>query len=64
MSAQKNNHSPGKGTYTALGLAIGLIFGSILGFVTGNMIIFTGGGLLLGLSIGAALEKRNRKGKS
>ena len=64
MSAKKDNLSTVKGTYTALGLAIGLVFGGLLGLMAGNMIIFTGGGMLLGLSIGAAFERRSRKDNS
>jgi hypothetical protein len=64
MAAKKDNVSTVKGACTALGLAIGLVFGGILGLMAGNIILFTGGGMLLGLSIGAALERRSRKDNS
>jgi len=43
----KNNNSQRKISYTALDLAIGLIFGGIVGLVIDNMVIFAGGGLIL-----------------
>lgn len=46
-------------SYTALGLAIGLILGGIAGLAINNMIIFAGGGLVLGLAIGSALDNRH-----
>ncbi len=56
------NHdtSQRKISYTALGLAIGLVFGGVVGLVIGNMVIFAGGGLVLGLAIGSALDNRSR----
>lgn len=56
MSQENNNQK--KISYTALGLAIGLIFGGIVGLIIDNMIIFAGGGLVLGLAIGSALDNR------
>jgi len=46
-------------SYTALGMSIGLILGGIVGLVIDNMIIFAGGGLVLGLAIGSALDNRH-----
>jgi hypothetical protein len=57
----KNNQSQFKISYTALGLAIGLILGGIVGLIIDNMIIFAGGGLVLGLAIGTALDNRRRE---
>ena len=54
----KNKNSGKRISYTALGLAIGLILGGIVGLVIDNMIIFAGGGLVLGLAIGSALDSR------
>ena len=50
---------PVQGTkaYTAYGLAIGLVLGGLVGLLVGNLIIFAGGGLVLGLAIGSALDK-------
>jgi len=53
----KNKNTGKRISYTALGLAIGMIFGGIVGFVIDNMAIFAGGGLVLGLAIGSDLEK-------
>ena len=53
-----NKQSQKKISYTALCLSIGLILGGIVGLIIDNMIIFTGGGLVLGLAIGSALDGR------
>jgi hypothetical protein len=52
------NNNQRKISYVALGLAIGLIFGGIIGLIIDNLIIFAGGGMVLGLAIGYALENR------
>jgi small-conductance mechanosensitive channel len=64
MSKNDNYPTSMKINYTGFGLAIGLIFGSIIGLVIGNMIIFAGGGLALGLAIGSALDNRSKGSKS
>jgi len=56
MSQNKNTKR--RISYTALGLAIGLVLGGIVGLAIDNMIIFAGGGLVLGLAIGSALDNR------
>ena len=53
-----NNPSSFKIAYTGLGMALGLVLGGLFGLVAGNMIIFAGGGLVLGLAIGVALDNR------
>lgn len=60
MSKNHNNPSPIKVTNKGLGMAIGLIFGGLVGLLIGNPIIFTGGGLVLGLALGAALDNRGQ----
>jgi len=54
----KNNNSQRRISYTALAMSIGLILGGIAGLIIDNMIIFAGGGLVLGLAIGYALDNR------
>ena len=54
----QENKTKKKNSYTALGLAIGLVLGGIVGLALDNMIIFAGGGLVLGLAIGSALDSR------
>lgn len=54
----KNKNSGKRISYTALGLAIGLILGGIVGLIIDNMVIFAGGGLIVGLAIGSALDNR------
>jgi len=48
-------------SFTAISLSIGLIFGGIVGVAIDNMIIFAGGGLVLGFAIGSAMDNRLRK---
>jgi uncharacterized membrane protein len=50
------NNSQREISYTALSLAVGLIFGGLIGLLIGNPIIFAGGGLVLGLAFGAVLD--------
>ena len=51
-----SNHSQRTISYKALGLALGLVFGGLVGLLIGNPIIFAGGGLVLGLAIGSAMD--------
>ena len=52
-------YSNRKVSYSALGPAIGLVFGGLVGLIIGDMILFAGGGLVLGLAIGAAMDNKN-----
>jgi hypothetical protein len=45
-------------SYTRYGMALGLIVGGFLGVLVGNPAIFAGGGLVLGLAVGRALDQR------
>jgi len=54
----KNTNSGKRISYTPLGMSIGLILGGIVGLIIDNMVIFAGGGLVLGLAIGSALDNR------
>ena len=54
--SQSGNVSSGIPT-TAIGLAAGLVVGGLVGLIIGNPIVFAGGGMVLGLSIGYALDK-------
>jgi uncharacterized membrane protein (Fun14 family) len=61
INMTSNNNQPSeKISYTALGLAIGMILGGIVGLAIDNLIIFAGGGLVLGLAIGYALDNRHK----
>lgn len=61
MSEKDRHPSQVKISYTGLCLAIGLIFGGLIGLMIDNMIIFAGGGMILGLSIGLALDNRSKR---
>ena len=54
----KNKSSGTRISYTALGMSIGLIFGGIVGLIIDNMVVFAGGGLVLGFAIGSSLDNR------
>jgi hypothetical protein len=58
MSNKSKQRSSTNITYTGLGMAIGLLFGGFVGLMIGNLIIFAGGGMVLGLAIGTALDQR------
>jgi hypothetical protein len=55
-----NNYNQNKHTYIGFGMVVGLVFGGLLGLLTGNMVIFAGGGMVLGFTIGAALDNRSK----
>ncbi len=56
MSA--NNKSKKQVPYKGLAMAIGMVLGGLVGLLIENPIIFAGGGLVLGLSVGYALDRR------
>lgn len=51
-----NNTSKSQRSYKAFGLALGLVLGGLIGWLIGNPIIFAGGGLVIGLALGYALD--------
>ena len=55
-----NNQPSNKISYTAISLAIGMVLGGIVGLAIDNLIIFAGGGLVLSLAIGYALDNRHK----
>ncbi|MCB9420195.1 MAG: hypothetical protein H6667_10335 [Ardenticatenaceae bacterium] len=68
MDKDSKRSEPNQTNYMALGLSLGLLFGSAVGIVLGIamdnmafMAIFTGGGLTLGVALGSGLEQLNRK---
>lgn len=56
MSKNQNNRY--LKSYKGLGMGIGLIFGGLVGLLIGDVIIYAGGGMVLGLAIGTALDSR------
>jgi hypothetical protein len=58
MSEMKRSNR--KVSYTALGPALGLVFGGLVGLIIGNMILFAGGGLVLGLAVGVAMDNKGK----
>lgn len=59
MSNNYTNKTNFRISYKALGMGIGLIFGGLVGLLIDNLVIFAGGGMVLGLAIGMALDQRS-----
>jgi hypothetical protein len=59
MSKNYNNQSSIKIPYKGLGMAIGLVLGGLVGLLIDNMIIFAGGGMVVGLAIGTYMDSRS-----
>lgn len=57
----KNQPSTQK-SYKGICIAVGLILGGLVGVVVGNPVIFAGGGMVLGLAVGTALDNPPLKG--
>jgi len=43
------------------GMALGLVFGGIVGLLVDNLVIFSGGGMILGLALGTAIENKRTR---
>jgi hypothetical protein len=56
MSQEYENRSSSRVNIVGLSMAIGLIIGGAIGLTLGN-IAFAGGGLVVGLAIGTAIER-------
>jgi hypothetical protein len=41
-----------------VGMALGLVLGGLLGLILDNLVVFAGGGMVLGLAIATAIESR------
>jgi hypothetical protein len=61
MPSDNNNRAPLQITYKGIGLATGLVFGGLIGLIIGNMVIFAGGGMVVGLAIGTAIDNRTNR---
>jgi len=57
---QENETNPRKLSYTGAGMGIGLVVGGLLGLLIDNLAFSAGGGMVLGLAIGLALENRRQ----
>ncbi|MFX1301301.1 MAG: glycine zipper family protein [Promethearchaeota archaeon] len=57
MAEKSKKQSSIKTTYKGIGMAMGLILGGCIGLLIGNVVIFAGGGMIVGLAIGAALDE-------
>jgi hypothetical protein len=51
----KSNTS-GKRSYLGLCMALGMVVGGAIGLLLNNLVVFAGGGLVLGFAIGASLD--------
>jgi F0F1-type ATP synthase assembly protein I len=57
---QENETTRRKLSYTGAGMGIGLVVGGLLGLLIDNLAFSAGGGMVLGLAIGLALENRRQ----
>jgi len=48
-------------THTGIGMGLGLLLGGLLGLLADNLVLFAGGGMIVGLAIGAAMDKRSQE---
>jgi F0F1-type ATP synthase assembly protein I len=60
LMSEENHSQPAKFTYTGAGMGIGLVVGGLLGLLIDNLAFSAGGGMVLGLAIGLALENRRQ----
>jgi hypothetical protein len=60
MATSKNENDVRFATMGAA-MALGLVLGGLVGLLIDNMIIFAGGGMILGLAIGTAIESRQTR---
>jgi len=58
MSQESKNSTTRRINYTAVCMALGLVLGGFLGIILDNL-VFAGGGMVIGLAIGTAIDKRN-----
>lgn len=56
MSHEQSNQTTRKVNYMGICMAIGLLLGGAVGLTLGN-VAFAGGGMVVGLSLGYALDK-------
>jgi F0F1-type ATP synthase assembly protein I len=68
MSSDSGKKSHQEANYLALGMSVGMILGAAFGILHGILLdnmafmtTWTGGGLAIGLSIGAGLEARKKE---
>jgi hypothetical protein len=55
QDAAKKKISP---SVVGAGMALGLVFGGLLGLIVDNLVVFAGGGMVLGLAMGTAIQSR------
>jgi hypothetical protein len=59
MSENKHKRSSERVSLKGLGMGLGLVLGGLLGWISGNTAISAGGGMVLGLAVGTALDRRH-----
>jgi F0F1-type ATP synthase assembly protein I len=60
MSEQSNTKNQADISRMGSFMALGLVFGGIVGLILDNLVLISGGGMILGLALGTALEKKRQ----
>jgi hypothetical protein len=60
MSQEENTKRTANYTIVGAGMGIGLVLGGILGLLIDNLAFSAGGGMILGLAVGLALERKKQ----
>ena len=58
MDSQAADKKKTRVSVLGVGMALGLVLGGLLGLILDNLVVFAGGGMVLGLAIATAIESR------
>ena len=58
MSEEINSKEQAGFSRMGVFMALGLVLGGFVGLILDNLVIFSRGGMIIGLALGTALEKR------
>lgn len=61
MDSQDSIKNEARISILGVGMALGLVFGGIFGLVVDNLVIFSGGGMIIGLAMATAIESRRTR---
>ena len=61
MSNQDTSKKNTRVSVLGVGMSLGLLFGGLFGLVVDNLVLFAGGGMILGLAMATAIESRRTR---